>query len=411
MMRSMFSGVSGLRAHQLQMDVIGNNISNVNTVGYKSSRVTFQEVYSQTLKSATGPTAGGRGGSNPNQVGLGVSVGTIDVLHTRSGAQRTDKATDLSIEGDGFFVVSDGVSNFYTRAGNFDLDRLGNLTAPGGLKVMGWRAGEPTSAAPRGINLSGLSMPAKATESLAFNGNLNADTAAGGTENYTISIFDSLGREHKLELEFTKRAGTGTQANQWDVTFNPVAGSRYTIGNSSPAMISFNEDGTISQGAEGSISLTFQDGAAPMNNVEIDFSKLTQSAGKTHIKGEQLGGYTAGVIESISIDSNGVVTGLYTNGQAQEEWRIAMAYFTNPAGLVKLGSNLFQKTTNSGEAELGLAGEGGRGVLNPGSLEMSNVDLAKEFTDMIIAQRGFQANSRIITTSDELLQELVNLKR
>src|SRR5690554_3039239 len=123
MMRSMFSGVSGLRAHQLQMDVIGNNISNVNTVGYKSSRVTFQEVYSQTLKSATGPAAGGRGGSNPQQVGLGVAVGTIDVLHTRSGAQRTDKATDLSIEGDGFFVVSDGVSNFYTRAGNFDVDR------------------------------------------------------------------------------------------------------------------------------------------------------------------------------------------------------------------------------------------------------------------------------------------------
>lgn len=404
MMRSMFSGVSGLRAHQLQMDVIGNNISNVNTVGYKSSRVTFQEVYSQTLKSATGPAAGGRGGSNPQQVGLGVAVGTIDVLHTRSGAQRTDKATDLSIEGDGFFVVSDGVSNFYTRAGNFDVDRLGNLTAPGGLTVLGWQAGEPTSVAPRAINLAGLSMPARQTGELTFNGNLNADNQIGDIENYTISLFDSLGREHKLELEFTK-----TGVNSWSLDI--LEGATYNLGDFSPREITFNDDGSIAQGSIGDVSLTFDGGAAPMNNVIIDFTKLTQSAGKTHIKGQQLGGYTAGVIESISIDSNGVVTGLYTNGQAQEEWRIAMAHFTNPAGLVKLGGNLFQQTTNSGEVDLGLAGDGGRGVLNPGSLEMSNVDLAKEFTDMIIAQRGFQANSRIITTSDELLQELVNLKR
>ncbi len=406
-MRSMFSGVSGLRAHQMQMDVIGNNISNVNTVGYKASRVTFQEIYSQTLKSATGPTIGARGGSNPHQVGLGVSVGTIDVLHTRTGAQRTDKATDLSIEGDGFFVVSDGVSNFYTRAGNFDVDRLGNLVAPGGLKVMGWEKDEPTSAAPKPINLSGLSMPAKQTESLTFNGNLSADSNVGNEEYYTISIFDSLGREHKLELEFEK-----TATNQWNWAVKKMEGDTRIGDVTGSGTLEFNSDGTIKSISNDKITITFTENEANnMGDVMIDFSKLTQSAGKTHLKGEQIGGYTAGVIESISIDSNGVITGLYTNGQSQEEWRIAMAHFTNPAGLTKLGNNLFQKSTNSGEADYGVAGTGGRGVLNPGSLEMSNVDLAKEFTDMIIAQRGFQANSRIITTSDEMLQELVNLKR
>ena len=145
-----------------------------------------------------------------------------------------------------------------------------------------------------------------------------------------------------------------------------------------------------------------------MGDVMIDFSAHPICRQDT-LKGKQIGGYTAGVIES-GIDSNGVITGLYTNGQSQEEWRIAMAHFTNPAGLTKLGNNLFQKSTNSGEADYGVAGTGGRGVLNPGSLEMSNVDLAKEFTDMIIAQRGFQANSRIITTSDEMLQELSILR-
>ena len=406
MMRSMFSGVSGLRAHQLQMDVIGNNISNVNTVGYKSSRVTFQEVYNQTLKSATGPTAT-RGGTNPTQLGLGVSVGSIDVLHTRSGAQRTDKATDLSIEGEGFFVVSDGESNYYTRAGNFDIDRLGNFVTSNGLTVMGWQRNQPTSTAPRAINLSGLSMPASQTDSLTFNGNLNVDTEVDDIENYTMGFFDSLGREHKLELEFEKAA----THNQWNVIFKAPEGSRYTVNEGfTPNTITFNDDGTINTGLEGQVSVNIEGINNPMT-IDLDFAKITQSAGNTNLKGEQIGGYTAGTIESISIDSNGIITGLYTNGQSQEEWEIAMAHFTNPSGLTKLGNNLFQKSTNSGEADLGVAGEGGRGVLNPGSLEMSNVDLAQEFTDMIIAQRGFQANSRIITTSDEMLQELVNLKR
>lgn len=406
MMRSMFSGVSGLKVHQQQMDVIGNNISNVNTVGYKASRVTFQEVYSQTIKSATGSTAT-RGGTNPTQVGLGVSLGTIDVLHTRSGAQRTDKATDLSIEGEGFFVVSDGESNYYTRAGNFDIDRLGNLVTSNGLTVMGWQRNEPTSTAPKAINLSGLSMPAKQTDSLTFNGNLSADTKDDDIENYTISFFDSLGREHKLELIFQK---TETP-NRWTLTLDAPEGSRYRIETgATPNIIEFDDNGIINTGLTGQVSVSIDGISTPMN-IDLDFAKLTQSAGNTNLKGEQIGGYTAGTIESISIDSNGVITGLYTNGQSQEEWRIAMAYFTNPAGLTKLGNNLFQKSTNSGEADLGVAGEGGLGVLNPGSLEMSNVDLAEEFTNMIIAQRGFQANSRIITTSDEMLQELVNLKR
>ncbi|MFU0801117.1 MAG: flagellar hook protein FlgE [Xylanivirga thermophila] len=407
MLRSMFSGVSGLRAHQMQMDVIGNNISNVNTVGYKSSRVTFQEIFSQTLKPSSAPAANGmRGGTNAQQVGLGVSVGSIDVLHNRTGVQRTDKVTDLSIEGDGFFVVSDGTNSFYTRAGNFDVDRAGNMVAPGGLKVLGWKPDEDVSAPPKAINVANLSMPPAATKGMNFSGNLDVNS---DNYEYTVTVFDSLGREHKLKYEFKKTA----TPNEWEYTVTTDDAINIEISNAS-GKFKFKNDGKYDTTASlGDVGLTFKGKYAGTESITLkqDFSNMTQNGGPTDIKGDQQGGYAAGVIDSISIDANGYIIGLYTNGQSQLEWKIAMGKFTNPAGLTKIGNNMFQRSSNSGEPSLDMAGVAGRGVINPGTLEMSNVDLAKEFTDMIVAQRGFQANSRIITTSDELLQELVNLKR
>ena len=209
MLRSMFSGVSGLRSHQTKMDVIGNNIANVNTVGFKASRVTFQEVYNQTLKAASAPTsATGRGGTNAHSIGLGVSVASIDVFHTQGGAQRTDKATDLSLDGDGFFILSDGTRNYYTRAGNFIEDPHGYLVAANGLKVQGWTNRDSdgnivTTGPTREINLANLSMSPQVSSRIRF-GEISIVGWQMMASWNTTSIIDNLGEEHSIKLIFSR---------------------------------------------------------------------------------------------------------------------------------------------------------------------------------------------------------------
>ena len=285
MLRSLYSGVSGLKNHQTKMDVVGNNIANVNTIGFKSSRVTFQDIYSQTLKPASIPsTSGGLGGMNPQQVGLGVTLGTVDVMYTRGATEYTGAPLDLSIDGDGFFVVSDGNREYYSRAGNFSTDSNNNLVNSDGLFIQGWN------------------MPA---------------------------------------------------------SFDPATD---TVPTTPPE---------------------------PLDNVSI---------------GDEY--------YNVSISSTGEVVGI--NSTTQEKViiaKIVIANFNNQNGLEKCGNSLYSNSMNTGNPNYDFPGSNGVATLSPSSLEMSNVDLAKEFTDMIVTQRGFQANSRIITTSDQLLEELVNLKR
>ncbi|MDR2664983.1 MAG: flagellar hook-basal body complex protein [Oscillospiraceae bacterium] len=296
MMRSLYSGISGLKNHQTRMDVIGNNIANVNTAGFKASRTIFQDIYSQTSRSAAAPVVGGAGGTNPMQIGLGVKLATIDVLHTPAAIQRTDRELDAMIEGDGFFAVSetaDAVGDtaiYYTRAGNFYLDSDGNLVTASGMYV-------------RGVMGDG-------------------------------SVVDI-------------------------------------------------PDGEIDEASLGTIIIT------------------------------------PGTYSSIAIDPSGVIQGIdAATGAKVQIAAIAVATFINPSGLEKMGDSLYAATPNSGAVGgdptapmYYQAGTNGAGKINPGGLEMSNVDIATEFTDMIVTQRGFQANSRIITVSDTLLEELVNLKR
>lgn len=459
MLRSMFSGVSGLRSHQTKMDVIGNNIANVNTVGFKASRVTFQEIYNQTLKAASAPTtATGRGGVNAHQVGLGVSVASIDVFHTQGGAQRTDKSTDLSLDGDGFFVVSDGVNNYYTRAGNFDIDPQGYLVSSSGLKVQGWtnrnNEGEiiPTGTT-REINLANLSMPPRATTEIKFEGNLNSRLGEGmeDTIEYTSSIIDSLGEEHSIKLIFSRVTELEDPSdpdserivpNKWNLRIEPTGAnigietsplydSTDPVNFPGAQPIEFDGNGRLRsfvynhedfpQYEEDDLpeygipipTINFNNGALPTEGliIRFDSEKMTQNDSESTLKVAETNGYKFGTLSNIDIDSMGRVIGIYSNGITRTDGILAISRFNNPAGLSKLGDNLFQISANSGDAIIGQAGVDGRGLINPGALEMSNVDLAREFTDMIITQRGFQANSRIITTSDELLQELVNLKR
>ncbi len=434
MMRSMFSGVSGLRAHQTRMDVIGNNVANVNTVGFKSGRVTFQEIFSQTLKGASSPDSStGRGGTNPMQIGLGLGVGAVDTITTRGSLQRTDNPTDMSIEGDGFFICKGGANDTFkfTRAGNFGIDKLGNLVTGSGLNVYGWQAlktdgsGEFDTEKPiEPINLytdayrNKRIISAKATSSAQLSGNLDASmpivTGTPTSEqmfSVPMTVYDSLGNDYKVNVQFWKTGATAT-GSTWSWTI--PAGTGYTISAGGTGTLTFDEEGIIDTGAVPATATSFLPDATTGTgafDVQFDFSKITAFAADNSVKPQSVDGYPSGSLVSFSVGSDGILTGIYDNGQQQSLGLMAISGFENPAGLQKVGDNMYVPTTNSGDYKAVKAGSNGVGTLNPGTLEMSNVDLSKEFTEMIVTQRGFQANSRIITTSDEMLQELVSLKR
>ncbi|HHV93187.1 MAG TPA: flagellar hook protein FlgE [Firmicutes bacterium] len=515
MMRSLFSGVSALRNHQIRMDVIGNNIANVNTVGFKSSRVTFREVLNQTIKAASSPQ-GGRGGVNPIQIGLGMALGSIDVIHSQGSPEVTGRQTDMAIEGDGFFILSDGSRYFYTRAGLFGVDKDGSLVSTvNGMKVMGYKAVngqvDPKGGLTSLVIPVGATIKPIATSTVKFSGNLDSRMdwewkllkseftlnsqsysarvektdefgkwtlkivdsygkvvlsevvlqdgdglafvdptsrgttptkevkiggvrysleiaedgltirrvgGGGGSETkttlpaslerpqvtQTVDVFDSLGNTHAVSFVLTK---VGVNTWQWKATCNVPGfdgGEGEIVGE-----IVFDSTGAI-ESITGD-PLVFTPVGADTVQIMPDFTALVQNAAEGTLVFESQDGYPQGTLVGFSVDEAGNIIGEYSNGLTEVLGQIAIAVFNNPAGLAKAGDTTFVVSANSGEPKVGQPGTGSRGKIIPGSLEMSNVDLSQEFTDMIITQRGFQANSRIITTSDEMLQELVNLKR
>ncbi|MDI6799968.1 MAG: flagellar hook protein FlgE [Actinomycetota bacterium] len=413
MMRSMFSAVSGLRNHQVKMDVIGNNVANVNTVGFKASRVTFQDMLNQTMRGATAPQES-LGGSNPQQVGLGMLVKTIDIMNGQGSLESTGKLTDLAIQGDGFFVLNDGISNKYTRAGVFDINLQKNMVDPSnGYKVMGWQADDAgtidSTLPPTEILIPiGELMVAQATDTTVLSGNLDADPGAvdgnGNHASVSVQIYDSLGIAHNLVFGFAESATPDAWTWKWQVD----GGSWNT---DTDQTITFSADGTFSAEGGGTISIAAAGGANPIT-IDPDFTNLTQFDGSdSNIIVRSQNGFPMGTLETFSIGSDGLITGVFSNGMNKTLACLALGVFGNPGGLTRMGGTMFQQSTNSGEVRLVAPGTSGLGSVVPGSLEMSNVDLAQEFTNMIVTQRGFQANSRIISASDEMLTELVNLKR
>jgi flagellar hook protein FlgE len=454
----MYSGVSGLKVHMTRMDVIGNNIANVNTVGFKSGRVVFSDVFSQLSSGATAPNQDtGRGGTNPKQVGLGANVYAIDNLMTRGSVQRTDNPTDLAIDGEGFFIVRGGKYDSYkfTRAGNFGLDAVGNLVTASGLNVMGWQKYDYDAATDTYVydteqpleeiniytdthNGNKRVLAPKQTTLAQLSGNLDADAADGTKYTVPFVVYDEIGNKHDISIVFTAKTATPNTSREWD--FEIVSGDSYTVtggtgitlGTSSATPSVANGTGTVefglgsanqtngvvigtSAGAGNTLTLKIKPNLPSIASefeFSIDPSNMTQYSSSSNAKASRVDGYTTGTFETFSIGSDGVVTAIYSNGQMKPLAQIALASFENPAGLLKEGDNLWTQTTNSGAFTKGVKPTyEGTGALAPGTLEMSNVDLSREFTDMIVTQRGFQANSRIITTSDEMLQELVNLKR
>ena len=411
MLRSMFSAISGLRAHQTKMDVTGNNIANVNTVGYKASQTVFQDALSQVIRAGGAPAAD-RGGTNPAQVGLGVKVAAITTNWTQGATQSTGRSTDFMIEGDGFFVTRAGTEQLYTRAGSFDFDGAGKLVTPDGSVLQGWMADASGVINPNGP-IGDLSVPygqimdPVATTAGSVTGNLPAAAATGDALQTGVTMYDSQGVAQKVFYNFTKDAA----ANTWLLDVVHADGTALVTGE----IVEFDAAGAlITPVAPGTIApftppaATYPSWPGP---VTIDVSALTQFGGANTITAPEQDGYALGSLQSFQLGNDGTIMGVYSNGLRQPLGQLALASFNNPGGLEKAGSSSFRVGDNSGVAMVGQAGVGGRGVLNSGALEMSNVDLAEEFTGLIVAQRGFQANSRVITSSDEILQDLVNLKR
>lgn len=567
MMRSLFSGVAGIKVHQTRMDVIGNNIANINTIGFKGSRTTFSDMLSQ-LQSAASSATDTRGGVNPRQIGLGVSVESIDLIFTDSSPQSTGKNTDLALSGNGLFYLKDGNQSYYTRNGSFLFDEQGNYVMAGtGLHVQGWNATAEgvinTNGATTDVIVPvGKTMEAAETTQIDYKGNLDKeskmiksitftksasvtddeanavvtrddennvtsvnvdgknviaatityrdDTTLTVTSGYyevgrsvpittLATIYDSLGGRHEVTILLDKdpastdagltdedAIATGrytfvdsdgitrnltrtvendtitysyvddegvtryldetdaetvstTFDNRWrayiapgvgeagpasqdfrnsytrsEETENPEADGSSTTGTMNAiSYLYFNDKGAyVNNGRDESGSITFNYGdgnGAASNQSILDFTGLTQYANST-TSFPSTNGNPAGVLQSVAVDSNGIISGTYTNGLIRSEAQIAVAQFSNSSGLTKVGSTIYQESNNSGNANIRTVADFGLNVVSS-ALEMSNVDLATEFSEMIITQRGFQANSKMTTVSDEMLETLVNMKR
>ena len=393
MLRSLYSGISGLRAEQTMLDVTGNNIANVNTVGFKSSSVQFEDTLSQTISAAGLPT-GAKGGINPNQVGLGVRVGGIATSLVQGSQQTTGNNMDEMISGDGYFLTKSGGENLYTRNGSFHWDSQGRLsTADGGL-VQGWSAANgviQTGMQPSTISIANQVAPAKQTTSATLAGNLPSGAKVGDSFERDITVYTADGSEKTLAATFT-----ATAPNTWNYSIDDGTGTPVT--------------GTLQTGGA-SVTATAGSTTPTIDGITVDLSKLSGYAGITSVAITGQNGNKAGTLLSTTMGADGTLTGTFSNGTTIPLAKLAVATFANPAGLERSGSSTLRQSINSGAAQLTGAGEGKAGDIVAGALEMSNVDLSQEFTNLIVAQRGFQANARIITTSDEILQELTQLKR
>jgi flagellar hook protein FlgE len=405
-LRSLFSGITGLRQHQTLMDVVGNNIANVNTVGYKSSTAVFEDTLSQMMRSAGAPN-NGLGGVNPAQVGLGAQLGAISTNFAQGSAQNTGRATDLMIQGDGFFVLKNGGNEVYSRAGSFTFDTTGKLVNPEGMRVQGWTGAAGTvntNAAPGDIVLpAGTLIPPKASSSVVVDGNIAPDANAT-TDVLTLgqTVYDASGAAHPLTITLT-----GDGAGNYTVTVADANDPNAAFVDGG-ATLAFDPNTGALTGTPVQDTVTLPDGTT---QVVIDFSTMTRYGGPKSANVKSADGYPAGSLQGFQISGDGSVIGVFSNDQKLLMAKVALAGFNNPMGLEKSGNSTYRSTTNSGNPQINAPGTGGVGRLLGATVEMSNVDLAQEFTNLIIAQRGFQANSRVITTSDQMLQDLVDIKR
>ncbi len=412
MIRSMSSAISGMRNHQLMLDVVSSDISNVSTIGFKSSNILFSDVLSQTLQA--GDPQGVVAGTNPAQVGLGSRLAGTAQNFAQGALQRTGRTTDLAIEGDGFFIVNNANAQLYTRNGSFSFDAQGNLSTADGWYVMGWQADpdgliDPTGPLTRLRVPIGSAMAPVQTTEVSVSGNLNAASAIGTRVSNSVAAYNAQGAEVVLNVSYTK-----TAANQW--TVSATHGDPATQVTLTDNVLTFDITGELTIPVDRNINIaagqipgitepmTIEMGAATTPN------RVTQYGSQTNVSVIGQNGSFAGALQSFNVSNGGSIMGVYSNGKSVQVGQVAISVFTNPQGLERVAGG-WRETGNSGLPQIGQAASFGRGKISAGTLELSNVDLAEEFSRLVVAQRGFQGNARVITASDEILQEVVRLGR
>ena len=411
------ASLSGLYANQQKLSVIGNNLANINTVGFKASSVQFMDLVSQNVGGAS---------ANPMQIGLGVTTGAISPNFTQGGLENTGVNTHVAIQGRGFFMVGSGSNDCsYTRAGDFSFDANGRMISAEGLPVQGYTQTDPvtgeiiTTGQPSDIIIPpGVLRAPGATTQFGTISNLNASAAVGDTFTASVQIYDALGDVHVATITYTN---TGPGAWGYDVSVDGAEVTGGTPGTPSSlgtGNITFGPTGVLTAPAADVVinSPNWANGAAPTNFTWDLYDAnnqptLTGYAAASQTSSITQNGYAAGTINPITIDAEGRIQASIGTGRTIVIAQLAIANFNNPQGLQKLGANRYAETQASGIPNVGIANTGGRGSVFGSALEQSNVDIAQEFTQMILAQRGYQANSRSITVADELLVETLNLKR
>ncbi len=416
-LQAMYTGVTGIAAEGEALGVAGDNISNSNTVGFKEQRAVFEDMLGHSIWA----------GNGQSQPGSGVKMSAVQQSFTQGSLSTTGVSTDLALSGEGFFVMNgnvDGIAgNYYTRNGRLKIDSNGNLVNNSGLQAQGYAAlPDGTTAS----SISSLKVPTsgiqpKSTLSVTIAANLNASAEVTydpanptTTSNFStgVTVYDSLGAAHPLDIYFHK----SDTNNSW-------GWSAFSNGESvGEGDFMFDANGALQSGGTATVSVPFEDGSTTPQSINLNFGTaiddggtgldgVTQFSAESNITNRSQDGYASGDLSGVSIDSSGTVMGVYTNGQKLKIGQLAVAKFRSNEGLARAGKDQWVETAASGSAAIGTAGSGGRGSITSGSLEQSNVDLAKQFVDLITHQRAFQANSKTITTADEMLQELVNLKR
>jgi flagellar hook protein FlgE len=412
-MPSFYIPLSGLEANSNALSVTANNLANLNTIGYKTQRPLFEDLFYQQV--------GTSGDGNPEQIGVGANVQAIDSEFTQGSIQSSGVPTDVAIQGDGFFVASNNGERVYTRAGDFSIASNGDLLTKDGAQVLGYPATNgvvnPNAILGPLVIATGQTSPPKSTANVQLALNLDSGTAVNGTFSTSVAVYDSLGASHVLTYNFTK-----TAANSWNYTITIPAADVGATGNPVTMKIgtlTFNGAGqltapaaniggiTVTGLADGANNLTFAWNVYDANGGGLVTQDAAPSATSTTIQD----GFSSGTLVSYIIGSDGTIQGTFSNGQTGALGQIVVASFANNQGLVRNGSNEYLASLSSGQANIGAPGTGGRGTLSGGALEQSNVDIATQFAQLILEERGYQANAKAVTTFDEVTQTAINLKQ
>ncbi len=407
---SLFTGVSGLSSNAQALNVIGDNISNVNTVGFKGSKAVFGDVFSTLLAN----------GDVSSQVGRGSQLQSVLQSFSQGAFESSSNALDMAVDGSGFFVVNNGVGNFYTRNGQFRLNDQGVVQAATGETLQGFKiTNNITSASVTDVDLAGVQSSPQASTSFTLGANLNAASSGGTTFSSPITLYNSVGSQVIMSLGFTK----ATTGNSWNFVASPSQG---TVTSGASGTITFDTTGQIStingaSPADLSIVVDYSSANPPATSQTLTWDlvnssgttngKLTGFAAQSNNNSLVQDGFSTGTLLGLSVDKAGIISGLFNNGQSENLFQVALADFLAPTGLSRSGSNLFAESGQSGQPIISTAGTGGFGSVLGSSLELSNVDLATEFVTMIQTQQAFQASARVISTTDDLLTETVNLVR